>query len=175
MEKIDSSRYAIFEEEERNRNDCSVFEICDKISRSGWEIEPSSLPSASIISHASIISIVYHGTRMDPRNGSPLSTFYLYTITFNPISISISIIGRRSSSMTTSNGNVVSWNKRWSIDNLSLIIYDSHPFSFFLEGIFLSINSMTMSMVTFPKDEAWIYLFITCVWLLDFHGARSRA
>ena len=28
-------------------------------------------------------------------------------------------------------GNVVSWNKRWSIDNLSLIIYDSRPFSFF--------------------------------------------
>ena len=51
-------------------------------------------------------------------------------------------------------GNVVSSNKRWSIDNLSLIIYDSRPFSFFLEGIFLSINSMTMSMVTFPKDEA---------------------
>ena len=55
-------------------------------------------------------------------------------------------------------GNVVSWNKRWSIDNLSLIIYDSRPFSFFLEGIFLSINSMTMSMVTFPKDGEFIYL-----------------
>ena len=159
MEKIDSSRYAIFEEEERNRNDCSVFEICDKISRSGWEIEPSSLPSASIISHASIISIVYHGTRMDPRNGSPLSTFYLYTITFNPISISI--IGRRSSSMTTSNGNVVSWNKRWSIDNLSLRLRLASLFFLFLEGIFLS-------SFLFLNISEYVYIFfLDTVWRFE--------